>query len=106
MFFYKMALLKLMPDGGWGVDSHTKNYDDIFWQDPKNKISKDVLEEEANNQKILHEKNQYKDLRRPNYPNIADQLDMLWHDINEGKMNNESSFYKAIKSIKDKFPKS
>jgi hypothetical protein len=43
-------------------------------------------------------------LRRARYPSIEDQLDMIWHAIDEGKLNKNSEFYKTIKDIKDQFP--
>ena len=43
--------------------------------------------------------------RQPEYPNIGDQLDMLYHAIDAGKVNKTSDFYKALKAVKDKHPK-
>jgi hypothetical protein len=40
------------------------------------------------------------------YPKIAEQLDKLWHDIDEGKLDKNGEFYKYIKNVKDTFPKS
>ncbi len=42
------------------------------------------------------------------YPFWKDQLDILWHDIDDGKFGVEaktSEFYKEIKKIKDDNPK-
>ena len=39
------------------------------------------------------------------YPKIEEQLDKLWHDIDEGKLDKNGEFYKYIKSVKDTFPK-
>jgi isocitrate lyase len=39
------------------------------------------------------------------YPPIADQLDMLWHDIDTGKLDKTGTFYDAIKKVKDAVPK-
>ena len=38
-------------------------------------------------------------------PKIAEQLDKLWHDIDEGKLDKNGEFYKYIKNVKDTFPK-
>jgi hypothetical protein len=54
--------------------------------------------------KIVH-KVSYTDLRARNYPAIQEQLDMLWHGMNDGKVNKIEPFYSEIKAIKDKFPK-
>ena len=40
------------------------------------------------------------------YPKIEEQLDKLWHEIDEGKLDKNGEFYKYIKSVKDTFPKS
>ena len=45
----------------------------------------------------------YKSLRQ--YPALGDQLDMLWHAIDNGTLNKTSDFYTAIKAVKDAHPK-
>ena len=39
------------------------------------------------------------------YPSIPDQLDMLFHDITDGKLDETGSWYQAVKATKDKFTK-
>ena len=39
------------------------------------------------------------------YPKIEEQLDKLWHDIDQGKLDKNGEFYKNIKNVKDTFPK-
>ena len=39
------------------------------------------------------------------YPSIPDQLDMLFHDITDGKLRKSGSWYQAVKATKDKFRK-
>ena len=39
------------------------------------------------------------------YPKIEEQLDKLWHDIDQGKLDKNGEFYKYIKNVKDTFPK-
>ena len=45
--------------------------------------------------------------RKLAYPSIGDQLDMLWHSIdqNSALKSKYFSFYEAIKSVKVKHPK-
>ena len=48
------------------------------------------------------------DHSKPIYPNIKEQLDLLWHDIDAGKFGataKTSSFYTTIKNVKDSSPK-
>jgi len=39
------------------------------------------------------------------YPQIAEQLDMLWHAIDNGTLDKTSDFYIKLKAVKDKYPK-
>lgn len=43
--------------------------------------------------------------RRDSYPSIIDQLDMLWHAIDNGTLDKTCDFYLTIKRVKDEFPK-
>jgi hypothetical protein len=44
--------------------------------------------------------------RRNQYPSIADQLDMIWNDMDTNKLEGKgSTLYNAVKAIKDQFPK-
>lgn len=52
----------------------------------------------------FHQKD-YVIYRKENYPRLQEQLDMLWHAIDEGKLDKTSKFYTTLKEIKDKFPK-
>jgi hypothetical protein len=48
---------------------------------------------------------EYQRDRQPEYPAIGDQLDMLFHAIDAGKVDKTSDFYKSLKAVKDKYPK-
>ena len=45
-----------------------------------------------------------KENREKEYPELKDQLDMLYHDIKSGNITN-GSWIQAIDSIKEKYPK-
>jgi hypothetical protein len=52
--------------------------------------------------------NTNKIVREKQYPKIADQLDLLWHDINNGVLGEGakgSVWFNTIKEIKDNHPK-
>jgi len=53
------------------------------------------------------EQSDYAQQRRNNYPEIGDQLDMLWHSIDQDPQLKSKyfEFYEAIKAIKVKHPK-
>ncbi len=48
----------------------------------------------------------YQAKRQREYPSIGDQLDDLYKDILAGKVDSTGEFAKAIKAVKDKYPKS
>ena len=39
------------------------------------------------------------------YPDLGDQLDLLYHDMVSGKGDKTGEWFKAIKTVKDKYPK-
>lgn len=39
------------------------------------------------------------------YGVLSEQLDKIYHDINEGKLDKTGAFYAHIKSVKDEYPK-
>ena len=53
------------------------------------------------------EQPQYLEQRRNAYPEIGDQLDMLWHSIDQDPQLKSKyfDFYEAIKAVKVKYPK-
>ena len=67
------------------------------------------------NQWVLEEKDltewnatQYQRDREFAYPSLAEQFDLLWHAIDDGKFNvksKETDFYKKLKAVKDANPK-
>ena len=111
-------------DGSWFYwsDNQNKTYENLrlhekVWNsDGTALIDNPVTElptESALNAKLAElqatydEKNlAYKVNRRKEYPYILDQIEMLYDDIENGKLNKTGSFYTAIKAVKDKYPKS
>ena len=43
--------------------------------------------------------------RKLAYPLVEEQLDKLWHDIDNGTLNKTGEFYTALKAVKDNNPK-
>ena len=39
------------------------------------------------------------------YPKIGDQLDMLWHAMNDDETKRLEPFYSEIKAVKNAYPK-
>jgi len=90
------------------------------WSDSKNKIYANLIihdksktkpsEQECNDGLAKLQNKHSKDYisqRRNAYPEIGNQLDMLWHSIDQNpKLKSEYfEFYEAIKAVKVKHPK-
>jgi len=52
-----------------------------------------------------YDANQYQRDRTVAYPALAEQFDKLWHDINNGTLDNTGVFFTALKEVKDNNPK-
>ena len=65
------------------------------------------LEEQSQNNESITEQAPYINQRKNAYPEIGDQLDMLWHSIDQNPelQMKYFDFYQAIKSVKVKYPK-
>ena len=78
---------------------HNNDFDTVEWEDgnPDN-ITKEQVEEKLVELQELYESLNYRRKRKPEYPKIEDQLDLLYHEGVEG-------WKKIIKETKDKYPK-
>ena len=52
-----------------------------------------------------YDNKQYARDRAIAYPPLAEQFDKLWHDINNGTLDNTGAFFTALKTVKDDNPK-
>tara|TARA_B100000424_G_C22917180_1_gene488005 strand:- start:78 stop:341 length:264 start_codon:yes stop_codon:yes gene_type:complete len=62
----------------------------------------------SDDQRMLHFnflKVEYQYKRKPEYPSLEEQLDLLWHAIDKGNLNKTSDFYKKLKVVKENNPK-
>ena len=48
---------------------------------------------------------QYRNERANEYPDVVEQLDMLWHSMDADESKRLEPFYSTIKAIKDSYPK-
>ena len=55
--------------------------------------------------KLDQQDNGYARDRQESYPALAEQLDMLYHDMTAGKGDKTGDWYKALKKVKDDNPK-
>lgn len=82
-----------------------QNYADIVTQANRERKKIEIVEDKL----VLIDKEPivlgYEKLRAREYPEIKEQLDMIWHAIDENKLDKTSDFYNALKAVKDKYPK-
>lgn len=57
------------------------------------------------NNNLVPEGRSYAQLRRQAYPEITDQLDALWHAMDNGTLPKAEPFYSDILAVKQAFPK-
>lgn len=99
------ALTSLRPGSEWYCQSPL-TLDNVVWQDPNNTLpSQGECDTEIERLRSEYEAREYQRIRAPQYPSIADQLDMLWHAMDSGALPKVDSFYSAIKAVKDQNPK-
>jgi hypothetical protein len=55
--------------------------------------------------KLDEQDNGYKRARQESYPEIAEQLDLLFHDMTAGKGDKTGEWYKAVNKVKTDNPK-
>lgn len=70
--------------------------------------SEEAILEAKNSVLALYQTNEYQKFRAVTFPKITDQLDLLWHDIDQGLLGAQAKtgqWYQTIKSVKDQYPK-
>ena len=88
-----------------GYDSFLKKYEITEWvhEDPKKDI--ETLIADAESYKATYESTLYTYARGREYPEIKEQLDMLFHDMTAGKGDKTGEWYKAVAKVKTDNPK-
>ena len=99
------AILKINPNAEVSVSGSDINTCEIEWHNGTTPIPKADIEAKMVEVQAEYDANQYQ--RDRVYPSIGDQLDMLWHSIDQNpKLKSEYfEFYEAIKAVKVKHPK-
>ena len=101
------AILKINPNAVVTVRGDDINTCEIEWHNGTTPIPKADIEAKMNEMANEPEQSQYAQQRRNAYPPIGDQLDMLWHSIDQNPELKQKyfDFYEAIKQVKVKYPK-
>ena len=97
------AIKELRP----GCSFQLMNNTFVEWSDPEGREppTGEEITAEVKREEEIWWKYEYERKRGKLYPTIEHQLDLLFHDIEEGKLDKTGSFYNVIKKVKDKYPK-
>jgi len=85
------------------VEKYRQSYLDAQGDDYQTRKQKEDIIAQEMEEKRLNVS--YAVKRKWEYPDIGDQLDMLWHAMDTGVLPKVDSFYDTIKTTKDKYPK-
>ena len=97
------ALVSLVPSAEYSYDATSKQM--LAWNSSGiPQPTQSAIDAEVVRLKALWDTKKYRVSRK--YANIEDQLDQLWHDIDDGKLDKTGSWYLAVKAVKDANPKS
>ena len=101
------AILKINPNAEVVVRGNDITTCEIEWHNGTTPIPKADIEAKMNEMANEPEQSKYAEQRRNAYPPIGDQLDMLWHSIDQNPELKQKyfNFYEAIKQVKVKYPK-
>jgi hypothetical protein len=99
------AIFKINSVAEFSINADDINQ--ITWLNGTTPISKADIEAKMNEMANEPEQSQYAQQRRNAYPEIGDQLDMLWHSIDKDPdlKTKYFDFYETIKAVKVKYPK-
>jgi hypothetical protein len=105
--FLLEALIELAPNKAFIIDGEYE-LKNIVWNENVSESDiprqRDIIDKCEDLQADYDAKKYQRD-RADIYPEIGDQLDMLWHAIDSGTLNKESDFYTTLKKVKDDNPK-
>ena len=77
----------------------------VVWENGFSGINLDTLKTKVTEVEADDEKKVYQAKRKRKYPAIGDQLDLLYKDLLAGKVDATGEWAKAVKKVKDDYPK-
>ena len=101
------AIKALRPGAKFQMTAANGEFVFTQWWDEKglSAPSKDEIMKELEYQKKVADYYQYAFDRCKDYPDGFEQLDMLWHAINNGIELKDSEWFQRLKEVKEKHPK-
>ncbi len=103
MSFRHDAINELYPEVVTSVGNKSYNSSGALVNVDEDAVAEKMAELQAD-----YDAKQYQRDRADAYPDLKEQLDLLWHAIDGGKFNvksKETDFYKKLKAVKDANPK-
>ena len=99
------AIKKINPNAKFQIEKDIDGNENITWLNGTTPIPKADIEAKMVEVQADYDTKQYQ--RDRVYPSIGDQLDLLWHSIdqNPALKSQYFDFYEAIKAVKVKNPK-
>ena len=96
------AINVLRPGSRWDLSNTTF----VGWEDDQGRKPPtwDEIQEEIKREVEIYNYYLYERTREKEYPHVKDQLDMLYHDIKAGNLEN-GSWIAAIDAVKENNPK-
>ena len=76
---------------------------EIVYHEDKTPPTEEAIQAKLSELQADYDAKQYQRDRK--YPDLGEQFDLLFKDINEGTLDKTGGFYTAIKAVKDKHPK-
>ena len=95
------ALKSLKPGAEWILREDVLEWLDSEQTEP----TADELAAEVTRLQGVYDGNAYQRTRMLVYPDIREQLDLLYHDMTAGKLDATGEWHKAVKAVKDATPK-
>ena len=91
------ALLSLKPNADWVLRGDTLEWLDEEETEP----SSDAIADEVTRLQGIYDNNAYQRTRAAAYPELKEQLDLLYHDMAANKGDKTGEWFKAVKAVKD-----
>ena len=99
------AILKINPNAVFVVNGGDIDTCEIEWLEGTAEISKADIKTKMAELETAYDNNEYQRDRAKAYAQIKEQLDLLYHDMTAGKLDNTGEWHKHIKKVKDDNPK-
>ena len=104
---YTEAIKKLLPTAKFGLSGNDENSIQITsWEDETlTKPTHTAIKDKMAELETAYDNNEYQRTRAIAYPEVKEQLDLLYKDLVAGKVDATGEWAKKIKKVKDDNPK-